>query len=87
MNELQKIKQIEYTDYYSVFDKNGNKICDVASIQDVMMMVSLGEGRTYRQIKILFDRVVNIPSTKIPDDKQLKSQNILPEREAVPFVV
>jgi hypothetical protein len=87
MKQLQKIKQIEYTDHYSVFDKTGKKICDVASIQDVMMMVSLGQGRTYKQVKILSDQVINVPSTKMPDDKQLKAQNILPERQAVPFTV
>ena len=87
MNQLKKLNQIEYTDYYSVFDVNGNKICDTASIQDAMMMVSFVEGRTYKKIKIMMDQVVNIPSFKLEDDRQLNAQNILPDRTAEPFIV
>jgi hypothetical protein len=67
--------------------KNGKKICDTATVQDAMVMVSFVEGRTYRQVKILLDQVVNIPSTRMEDDNQLKSQNILPERMAEPVIV
>lgn len=87
MSKIQKLNQIEYTDHYSVFDRSGNKICDSASIEDTLMMVSLGEGRTYKKVKILLDQVVNVPSTRMEDDKQLKEQNILPDRTAEPFVV
>lgn len=87
MNQLQKLNQIEYTNYYSVFDKNGRKICDTATIEDAMMMVSFDKERTYKQIKIILDQVVNIPSTRMEDDKQLKSQNVLPDRLAEPFIV
>jgi hypothetical protein len=44
MNQIQKLQQIEYTDHYSVFDKNGKKICDTATIQDAMLMASFVEG-------------------------------------------
>jgi hypothetical protein len=87
MNNIQKLNQIEYTDHYSVFDKNGKKICDVASIDDALMMCSFVSTRTYKQVKILLDQVVNIPSMRMEDDKQLKEQNILPDRMADPFVV
>lgn len=87
MNQTKKLQQIEYTDHYSVFGKNGNKICDCANIQDTLMMVSMGEGRTYKQIKILLDQVVNIDSHRMEDDKQLNPQNILPDRQQEPVVV
>jgi hypothetical protein len=87
MNQIQKLQQIEYADHYSVFDKNGKKICDTATIEDAMVMVSFAEGRTYKKIKILLDQIVNIPSTRMEDDNQLKSQNVLPERMAEPVVV
>lgn len=87
MNQLQKIHQTEYTNYYSVFDKTGKKICDVSEIQDALMMCSFDSTRTYRQIKIISDQIVNIHSTRMEDDKQLKAQNILPDRQAEPFVV
>jgi hypothetical protein len=87
MNQIQKLQQIEYTDHYSVFDKNGKKICDTATIHDAMLMVSFEEGRTYKQIKILLDQVVNIPSTRMEDDNQLKAQNVLPESMAEPVIV
>jgi hypothetical protein len=87
MNQIQKLQQIEYTDHYSVFDNNGKKICDTATIQDAMLMVSFAEGRTYKQVKILLDQVVNIPSTRMEDDKQLEAQNILPESMAEPVIV
>jgi len=87
MNQLQKIDQIEYTGHYSVFDKNGRKICDCSSIQDAMMMCSFDNTRTYRQIKIMMDQVVSIPFERLEDDRQLRPQNTLPDRQAVPFTV
>lgn len=87
MNQIQKLQQIEYTDHYSVFDKNGNKICDSATLQDALLMCSFDSTRTYKQVKILMDQVVNVPSTRMEDDKQLNAQNILPDRVAEPFVV
>jgi hypothetical protein len=87
MNQIQKLETTEYTDYYSVYDKNGRKLCDSPSIQDTLMMVTLGEGRTYRKIKILLDRVVNILSIRMEDPKQLQEQKILPDRTAEPVVV
>jgi hypothetical protein len=87
MNQLQKLQQIEYTDHYSVYSKNGNKICDTATIEDAIMLCSFDNTRTYKQVKILLDHVVNISSIKMEDDKQLKSQNILPERQEEPFII
>jgi hypothetical protein len=87
MNQLQKVEKIEYTGHYSIFDKEGKKICDVATIDDALMMCSFDNTRTYRQVKILMDQIVNIPSTRLEDDKQLKAQNILPDRQAIPVVV
>lgn len=87
MNKIQKLNQTEYSDHYSVFDKNGNKICDSATLEDALLMCSFDSTRTYKQVKILLDQVVNIPSMRMEDDKQLKEQNILPDRMADPFVV
>jgi hypothetical protein len=84
MNQLKKVDQINY---YSVFDKIGKKICDCSSIEDAMMMCCFDNTRTYRQVKVIIDQVVNVSSQRLEDDLQLRSQNILPEREAVPFVV
>jgi hypothetical protein len=72
MNQIQKLETTEYTDYYSVYDKNGRKLCDSPSIQDTLMMVTLGEGRTYKKIKILLDQIVNISSMRMADPKQLQ---------------
>jgi hypothetical protein len=87
MNQIQKLKTTEYTDYYSVYDKNGRKLCDSPSIQDTLMMVTLGEGRTYKKIKILIDQIVNISSMRMADPKQLQEQKVLPDRTAEPVVV
>jgi hypothetical protein len=85
MNSLQKLQQIEYTDHYSVYNKIGNKICDVSCLQDAVMMCSFDSTRYYKQIKIILDQVVNVPFQRMEDDKQLKGQKILPERQEVPF--
>lgn len=87
MEKIKKINAVEYGNYYSVFNKNGIKICDCSSINDAILMCSFDSSRTYKQVKILSDQVVNIFSERMEDDKQLKPQNILPDREAVPFVV
>lgn len=87
MNQIQKLEMTEYTDYYSVYDKNGRKICDTPSIQDALIMIDLGEGRTYRKIKILLDQVVNISSMRMADPKQLQEQKVLPDRVAIPVVI
>lgn len=87
MNQIQKLQQIEYTDHYSVFDKNGRKICDSATIEDAILMCSFDTTRTYKKVKILLDQVVNIASFKMEDDLQLEPQNILPDRTQEPFIV
>ena len=87
MTQIQKLQKIEYNNYYSVYNKNGHKICDTADVNDAILMCSFDSTRTYRQVKIIMDQVLNISSQKMEDDKQLKSQNILPERTAEPFIV
>jgi len=73
--------------YYSVFDKNGKKISDCASIKDAIMLVELGENRTYRQIKNINPETVNVSCIKLADDLQLFEQKILPQSELEPFIV
>lgn len=87
MDQLQKIHQIKNVDYYSVFTKNGNKICDVGEIQDALLMCSLDPTRYYKKNKILLDQIVNIPYTRMEDDKQLNPQKILPDNQQEPFVI
>ena len=73
--------------YYSVFDKNGKKIVDCASIQDAIMMVEFDSTRTYRQVKSLNPETVNVPHIRLDDDFQLPAQQILPQSELEPFIV
>ena len=73
--------------YYSVFDKNGKKISDCASIKDAIMLVELGENRTYRQIININPETVNVSCIKLADDLQLSEQKILPQSELEPFIV
>lgn len=73
--------------YYSVFDKNGKKISDCASIKDAIILVELGENRTYRQIKNINPETVNVSCIKLADDLQLSEQKILPQSELEPFIV
>jgi hypothetical protein len=87
MNQLKKINQTVDLDYYSVFDKNGNKICDTSGLEDTIMMCSFDTTRTYRRNKILLDQIVNISWENLDDDKQLSPQNILPDRQQEPFIV
>jgi hypothetical protein len=87
MNQLKKINQTVDLDYYSVFDKNGNKICDTSGLEDTIMMCSFDTTRTYRRNNILLDQIVNISWENLDDDKQLSPQNILPDRQQEPFIV
>lgn len=80
MTSIQKLDIIEYVGYYSVFDKFGNKICDTATVDDALVMCSFDETRTYRQVKIVMNQVVNVPYIKMEGPRQLNPQNILPDR-------
>ena len=72
--------------YLVVDKKSGNQVCECASLQDAEMMVGFSPGyREIRQRKVLIDQVLDIGSTTIPNDLQLKQQGTLPDREAVPF--
>ena len=73
--------------YYSVFDKNGKKIADCASIRDAIMLVEFDSTRTYRQVKYLIPETVNVPHIRLEDDLQLPAQQILPQSELEPFIV
>ncbi len=73
--------------YYSVFDKNGKKIADCASVQDAMMMVGFDSTRTYRQVKHINPETVNVPHVRLADDLQLAAQQILPQSELEPVIV
>ena len=73
--------------YYSVFDKNGKKIADCASIRDAIMLVEMDSTRTYRQVKHLNPETVNVPHVRLDDDFQLPAQQILPQSELEPVIV
>jgi hypothetical protein len=73
--------------YYSVFDKNGNKIADCGHIRDAIMLVEFDSTRTYRQVKHLNPETINVPHVRLEDDLQLPSQQILPPTELEPFIV
>jgi hypothetical protein len=73
--------------YYSVFDKNGKKIADCASIRDVIMLIEFDPTRTYRQVKHLNPETVNVPYVSLEDDLQLSPQKILQQSELEPFIV
>jgi hypothetical protein len=73
--------------YYSIFDRDGKKISDCSSIRDAIMLVELGENRTYRQMKHMNPQTINVPCIKLPDDLQLSEQKILPQSEWQPFIV
>lgn len=73
--------------YYSVFDRNGKKIADCASVQDAIMLVEFDSTRTYRQIKHINPETVNVPHIRLADDFQLAAQQILPQSELEPFIV
>lgn len=73
--------------YYSVFNKNGSKIADCASVQDAIMLVEFDSTRTYRQVKHINPETVNVPHIRLADDFQLAAQQILPQSELEPFIV
>ena len=73
--------------YYSIFDRNGKKISDCSSIRDAIILVELGENRTYRQIKHINPQTVNVSCIKLADDLQLSEQKILAQSDCQPFIV
>ena len=70
-----------------MFDRNGKKIADCASVQDAIMLVEFDSTRTYRQIKHINPETVNVPHIRLADDFQLAAQQILPQSELEPFIV
>ena len=73
--------------YYSVFNKEGKKIADCASIRDAIMLVEFDSTRTYRQVKHINPETINVPHIRLDDDFQLPAQQILPQSELQPFIV
>ena len=72
---------------YLVFDiRTGQQVCESGSLADATMMVGFDPHyREIRQRKLILDQVVDVSSTRMPDDKRLKEQVILPESQAVAF--
>tara|TARA_B100000287_G_scaffold97586_1_gene89646 strand:+ start:230 stop:478 length:249 start_codon:yes stop_codon:yes gene_type:complete len=77
------------SDYYSVFDGDGNKYADCGWEKDAQKICELheGEGFTYRHSKMAFDpETVNVNAETLEPDKQLKGQHVLPKSELEPFI-
>jgi hypothetical protein len=75
---------------YEILNENGIRICQSATLEDAKILCSFDFRRTYRQIKIakrIPDQIVNISSTEMESDKQLKGQLILNEGIQQPFNV
>lgn len=72
---------------YLVFDiRTGQQVCESNSLADAGMMVGFDPHyREIRQRKLILDQVVDVASTRMPDDKRLKEQVVLPESHAVAF--
>ena len=73
---------------FLVYNKRtGERICEAADLHDAQMMLNFDPNqREIRKTKkVLPDQVVEVSFTQLPNDKQLKAQKILPDREAVPF--
>lgn len=87
MNTIEKIEKKIQIGYFSVYSKNGIKICDTSTIEDAKMMVSFDHTRFFKENKFLEDHIVNISYKKLEDDLQLKEQMILPDRQQDPFIV
>jgi hypothetical protein len=74
---------------YLVIDRrDGRQICECGSIQDATMVARIDEDhREIRLRKILLDQIVDVPSTRMDDDRQLRAQVILPQSDAIPVTV
>ena len=72
---------------YLVIDKkSGSQVCECASLSDAALMVRFDpDYREIRQRKLILDQIVDVASTRMPDDKRLKGHVILPESHAVAF--
>ena len=72
---------------YLVIDiRDGRQICECGSFSDAVLMLSLDPAyRDIRQRKLILDQIVDVASTRMPDDKRLREQVILPESHAVAF--
>jgi hypothetical protein len=45
------------------------------------------DHREIRLRKVLLDQIVDVPSTRMDDDRQLRAQVILPQSDAIPVTV
>lgn len=85
MSETQKLSKIEYTGYYSVYNRDGKKIADCGWESDAINLVKMDQTRTYRKVRCLNPETINIPHEILEDDKQLPEQKILPESQLEPL--
>ena len=72
---------------YIVYDsRNGREICQCSSFDDTLMMIAFDpDHRKHKRRKFILDHVVDVSSQTLEPDKQLKAQNILPDRQEEPL--
>ena len=71
-------------EYWSVFDKDGNKIADCGWERDAVLLAKR-RGGTYRKIKLMAPQTIDVPHIVLAPDLQLPMQQILPESDLKPF--
>ena len=62
-------------EYWTVYTPDGRKYADCGWERDVIRLVEMVPGRTYRKTKYLQDQVIDVTATT---DKQLPGQQGLP---------
>ncbi len=72
---------------FLVFDiRSGRQVCECSSIRDALMMVGFDpDHREIRQRKLILDQIVDVASTRMPDDRRLREQVILSQSDAIAF--
>ena len=77
---------MKHTSFIVVDRRDGRQICDCGSLEDAQMMLTFDPG--YREIqtrKYILDQVVDVTSVGLEPDKQLRAQQILPDRQQEPL--
>ena len=75
---------------YDIYREDGTKVCQCSSEEDAKLMVELHpeQNRTIVSVPLPEPpKVVNVSYTEGEREKQLESQNILPETQQQPFTV
>ena len=83
-----KLRKHDHTYVYDVYRENGTKVCQCGSLKDAEMMVSLSPSENRKITPVAVPPppiVVNVSYTEGEREKQLESQNILPETQQQPF--